>query len=148
MLLSEIFDARHIKLELESETKDEAFEELIETLLALHPELNRQEVREAILMRENKMNTAIIPGIAVPHGCCPALNGIVGVIGISRAGIAYDTEDRQPVHCIFMVLMGASCREKHLRVLSHLLNLLNPQVFSEIMAAQSVQEIHNILRRF
>jgi mannitol/fructose-specific phosphotransferase system IIA component (Ntr-type) len=103
---------------------------------------------EAVTTRENHMNTAVAPGVAMPHGYCHTLKGIVGVIGISRAGNENDTEEREAVHCIFMVLMGHECREKHLSVLSKLLHLLDPQVISEMQAAKSSQDVHDILRRF
>jgi mannitol/fructose-specific phosphotransferase system IIA component (Ntr-type) len=133
---------------LESETKDEAFEELVETISALHPELNREEMLEALTTREKQMNTAVVPGVAVPHGYCHAVNGIVGVIGISRAGIEYDTGKQEPVHCIFMVLMGRSHREEHLHVLGKLLNLFNSQALPKMQAAKSAQDVYDILRRF
>jgi mannitol/fructose-specific phosphotransferase system IIA component (Ntr-type) len=132
-------------MDLESETKDEAFEELIETIIAMHPELDRQEMLEAITMRESQMNTAIAPGFAVPHGYCHTLTGIVGAIGISRAGIEYDTEERKPVYCIFMVLMGQGIREKHLQVLSKLVNVFNSPVLLKIQSAKSAQDVHAIL---
>ncbi|MDR1399521.1 MAG: PTS sugar transporter subunit IIA [Treponema sp.] len=148
MLLNEIFSVQHIKLNLESETKDETFEELVETIIELRPELNRQELLEAITMRENQMNTAVAPGVAIPHGYCHTLGGIVGAIGISRTGIEYDTEAREMVHCIFMVLMSYERREKHLAVLSKLLKLLNSETLTEMQSAKSAQEINDILCRF
>jgi mannitol/fructose-specific phosphotransferase system IIA component (Ntr-type) len=147
-MLSEIFSVQHIKLNLESKTKDEAFDELVETIIAQHSELNRQDMLEAITMRESQMNTAIAPGIAIPHGYCSTLSDIVGAIGISHAGIEYDTEAKEMVHCIFMVLMSYEHREKHLSFLSKLLKLLNPQMLSEIQTAKSAQDLHDILRRF
>lgn len=148
MLLNEIFSVQHIKLNLESETKDETFEELIEIIIALHPELNRQDMLEAITMREKQMNTVVAPGVAIPHGYCHTLSGIVGAIGISRAGIEYDMEAQETVHCIFMVLMSYERREKHLSVLSKLSKLLNLQTLSEMQAAKSAQELNDILCRF
>jgi mannitol/fructose-specific phosphotransferase system IIA component (Ntr-type) len=146
MLLSDVFDTRHIKLNLESVTKDEAFEELTETIITLHPDLNRREVLEAIAVRESQMNTAVMPDVAVPHGYCRTIKSVIGIIGVSRSGVFYETE--QAVHYIFMMLMGNAEREKHLRVLSRLLNLCNSRAFSEIMIAQSGQEICDVLRRF
>jgi mannitol/fructose-specific phosphotransferase system IIA component (Ntr-type) len=148
MLLSEVFNTQHIKLNLESETKHEAFEELIETIIALHPELNRQEILEAITMREKQMNTAVAPGIAVPHGYCRTLDGIVGAVGISRTGIEYDTEEQKPVHCIFMILMSHASREEHLRILSKIMYLLDSPALLKMQAAQSAQDAYDILCRF
>jgi mannitol/fructose-specific phosphotransferase system IIA component (Ntr-type) len=145
MLLSDVFDTRHIKLNLESETKGQAFEELTETVVALHPELDRREALESIIARESQMNTTVIPGVALPHGYCRTLKGIIGVIGVSHAGIDYEA-DR--VHCIFMLLMGDAEREKHLRVLSKVLDLCNSRAFSEITTARTNHEIYDVLRRF
>jgi mannitol/fructose-specific phosphotransferase system IIA component (Ntr-type) len=148
MLLSEVFDIQHIKLNLESETKDKAFEELAETIVIQRPELDREEILEAVTLRENQSNTAVLPGVAVPHGYCHSFNGIVGAIGISPAGILYGAGDPATVHCIFMVLMGESSRENHLRILGRLLNLFNSQELPGIQTAESPREIYDILNRF
>jgi mannitol/fructose-specific phosphotransferase system IIA component (Ntr-type) len=148
MSLKDIFDTGQIKLKLESETKEESFEELIETIASSHPELDRREMLAAVMNREREMNTGIIPGVAVPHGYCRAFSGIVGAIGISPAGIAYDTDDRQPVHCIFMLLLGGDSREHHLRVLGELAALFQTRCLSEIQTAQDVRQVRDILSRF
>jgi mannitol/fructose-specific phosphotransferase system IIA component (Ntr-type) len=54
VLLSEVFDTQCIKLNLKGRTKDEVFAELIETIAAVHPELNRKEMLAAINERENQ----------------------------------------------------------------------------------------------
>jgi mannitol/fructose-specific phosphotransferase system IIA component (Ntr-type) len=148
MLLSEIFNVQHIKVNLESKTKDEAFEELIETVVAMHPELNRRDLLEAVIMREKQMHTAVAPGVAIPHGYCRTLDGMVGAIGISRAGIAYDMAEGETVHCIFMVFMNHERRETHLAALSKLAKLLDSQILMEMRAAASAQELNELLRRF
>jgi mannitol/fructose-specific phosphotransferase system IIA component (Ntr-type) len=53
-----------------------------------------------------------------------------------------------PVYSVFMLLMGESSRERHLRVLSRLLDLLNSESFAVIQAAKSPREVYDILNRF
>jgi mannitol/fructose-specific phosphotransferase system IIA component (Ntr-type) len=146
MPLSDIFGQERIKLNLEGKTKDEVFEELVETIAEPHPEYDRREMLRAVISREDRMNTAILPGVAVPHGYCNAVGGIVGAIGFSRAGIKYDSPE--PVHAIFMLLMDESSREQHLLVLSRLLELFNSQVFAVIQTAKSPREVYDMLYRF
>jgi mannitol/fructose-specific phosphotransferase system IIA component (Ntr-type) len=146
MPLSDIFERELIKLDLESKTRDEVFGELVETIVVSHPEFDREEMLEAVISRENRMNTAILPGVAVPHGYCNAVNGIIGAMGFSRAGIDYDSPDS--VHSVFMILMDGSSRERHLGALSRLLALLNSEFFAVIRSAESPQEVYNVLRRF
>jgi mannitol/fructose-specific phosphotransferase system IIA component (Ntr-type) len=146
MLLSDIFGRELIKLELEGKTREEVFEELVETIVVLHPEFDRREMLEAVISRENRMSTAILPGVAVPHGYCGAVSGIIGAMGFSRGGIDYDSPD--PVHSVFMLLMDGLSREYHLRALSRLLALLHSESFSIIRTAESPQEVYDILCRF
>ncbi len=148
MLLHEIFDVRRIKLHLESETKEESFEELVEMIKETQPELDRNEMLDAIISRENEMNTFICPGIAVPHGYYHNFNGVIGALGISPTGIVYNTEDYQTVNCIFMILMGGEARNEYLNVLQRLLRLLKSQGVEGIQSAKNTQEIFEILRGF
>ncbi|MHB9293641.1 PTS sugar transporter subunit IIA [Hollandina sp. SP2] len=146
MLLSNIFGRELIKLDLESKTKHEVFVELIETIAEQHPEYDRKEMLKAVISRENQMNTAILAGIAVPHGYCNAVGGIVGAMGFSRIGIEYGS--LEPVHTVVMLLMDTLSREHHLWVLSHLLELLNSKSFAAIQAATSPQVVKDMLDRF
>jgi mannitol/fructose-specific phosphotransferase system IIA component (Ntr-type) len=146
MPLTDIFGRELIKVNLESKSKDEVFEELVETIAERYPEIDRQEMFEAVISRENRMNTAILPGIAVPHGYCNAVGGIIGAAGFSREGIKYDS--LEPVHAVFMLLMGESYRERHLRVLSRLLELFKSKSFAAIQAAESPQEVYDTLHQF
>jgi mannitol/fructose-specific phosphotransferase system IIA component (Ntr-type) len=146
MPLSDVFGQELINLELESKTRDEAFEELIETIAGAHPEYDRQEMLDAIISRENRMNTVVLPGIAAPHGYYNAVKGITGAIGFSRRGIDYG--GTEPVHSIFMLLMDELSRERHLRVLSRLLDLLNSESFAALRTAESPRTVYEILRRF
>jgi mannitol/fructose-specific phosphotransferase system IIA component (Ntr-type) len=146
MQLSDIFRQDLIKLDLESKTKNEVFKELIETIAKVHSKFNRREMFDAVIFRENRMNTAILPGVAVPHGYCQVADGIIGAIGFSQTGIEYGS--LKPVHVIFMLLMDASSREYHLRVLSRLLEMLNSRSFAAIQAAETPQEVYDMLYRF
>ena len=147
-MLNEIFTPAHIKLDLESTTKTDVFEELIETIVDRNSEFDRQSLLDAVNLRENKMTTVVRPGIAIPHGYSRTVNGIIGAIGFSRAGIEYDETDGDPVHLVFLLLMDESSREQHLQVLSHLWELLNAGAFSEIRKLRTPQEVYSLLSRF
>jgi mannitol/fructose-specific phosphotransferase system IIA component (Ntr-type) len=147
MLLSDVFDLQCIKLNLESKTKAEVFKELIETITAVHPELDSEEMFAAITERENKMTTYITSGVAVPHGCYQGISDMIGAIGISRTGIAYNADEHKPVYLIFMLLMGEESREKHLHVLNKVFTVLNSAALTHIQTADSPQEVYDILYR-
>jgi PTS system fructose-specific IIC component len=146
MPLSEIFGQERIKLELEGETKDQVFEELIDVIAGSRPEYKPREMLNAVILRENLMNTAILPGIAVPHGYYGAVRGVVGALGFSRGGIEYGSHE--PVHAVFMLFMDTLSQERHLGVLSRLLELFNSKSFPAIQTAENPREVYDILGRF
>lgn len=101
MLLQQVFTPGRIKIGLESEEKDELFEELVD-LVASHDKraFPRVAVLSAVREREAKMSTGIKKGIALPHGKAEGVESLVGAIGVSRHGIDYsalDGEDRKSV---------------------------------------------------
>lgn len=148
-MLREIFDLKNIKLNLEGTTKADVFEELIGTITGQNSELNPSELLSAVSLRESKMNTRIMPGIAIPHGYCRTINGIIGAIGFSRSGIEYYSDERgDPVHLFFMILMDESSREQHLQVLSHLLELINSEDFSVIRELRNPQELYSLISHY
>jgi mannitol/fructose-specific phosphotransferase system IIA component (Ntr-type) len=147
-MLDVIFDPKRINLNLLSRTKSDVLGELVETVKKTDSSLDGQELLNAITMREDKMATIILPGVAVPHGYCSAVHGIIGAIGFSREGIEFDREDRDPVHLFFMLLMDESSREQHLRVLSRLLEMINSATLGDIRGIESSQELYKLLCRY
>jgi mannitol/fructose-specific phosphotransferase system IIA component (Ntr-type) len=148
VFLKDIFDKQSIKLNLESKTKEAVFAELIDAIAIIHPELNRDEIFTAVYDRESKMNTAIAPGVAIPHGYYLGAGNVFGAIGISPAGIDYDVLDHKPVHVVFLIIMDETCREKHLYVLSRLLSMINSGALGCIQEARNSQDVYDILSGF
>jgi mannitol/fructose-specific phosphotransferase system IIA component (Ntr-type) len=148
VLLKDVFDEQSIKLNLENKAKEAVFAELINVIVDIHPELNRDEIFTAVYDRESKMNTSVAPGVAVPHGYYPGAHNIFGAIGISPSGIDYDALDHKPVHVVFLIIMGEAYREKHLHILSRLLSMIKSGALDYIQGAKSSQDVYDILSRF
>jgi mannitol/fructose-specific phosphotransferase system IIA component (Ntr-type) len=148
MLLSEIFNERSIKLNLDADTKETVFMELVETMADVYPELNKTEMLSAIQDRERKMSTAVASGVAVPHGYYPGTNRLFGAIGISKNGIKYNDLDNEPIHFVFLLVMGESAREEHLRTLNRILSLIHSGALASMRMAKDAREVNDILSRF
>ena len=146
MVFEQVFSPESVILNLESKEKDELFEEMVESIVAVQPEIDRAEALSALHERENKMSTGIMHGIAVPHAHCDCAKGEVGAIGISRNGIDYDALDKAPVNLVFMLVCSPSETELHLKVLKELAAILqNPAFVREIMEKQSAKEVYELL---
>ena len=55
-------------------------------------------------------------GLATPHGDLHDGENMVGVSEPCREGLAFDTPDGTPVHCIVLLATPESGRERHLEV--------------------------------
>lgn len=148
MLLSDVFDSRTILLNLSAQTKEAAFSELVGAITAVHPECDKTAIIKALWEREKKLSTGISSGVAIPHAICGGINTTAGAVGISVTGIEYDSLDKNPVHVIFMVVMGEDAKESHLHILDQIFTLIRTEALALIRNAKNAQEIHKILSRF
>ena len=149
MILGQVFNPKTICVNLESEEKEEVFEELVEKLIELKPNLNRQNILSAIYERENLMSTGIKEGIAVPHGKTDEIDEVIGVLGISRKGIDYDALDNKPVYLVFLLLSSKSNAEFHLRVLRHLSTIIETSGFtSELMEQKTAEDAYQVICKY
>jgi PTS system fructose-specific IIC component/PTS system nitrogen regulatory IIA component len=149
MILGQVFDIKSINMNLESDTKDEVFEELLESILTAHPEIDRADALAALHEREAKMSTGIGKGIAVPHGKTPSVKGVIGAVGRSKKGIDYEALDNAPVNLVFMLLTDPDDLEFHLTVLKRLSQLMDSPAFvSSIMNQATAQGAYDAICKF
>jgi PTS system fructose-specific IIC component/PTS system nitrogen regulatory IIA component len=140
MILQKVFQQSAIKTGLESETKDELFEELVDVLArnwTSSAPFPRGNILDALMRREAKMSTGISKGIAVPHATVEGLEAMAGVLGISSQGIDYDALDGHPVYLVFMVLTPPKDAELHLQTLQNLAALIEDREFTSRLAASA-----------
>ena len=143
--LRDIFGLCSIKMDLNSKTKELALAELIESIMVLHPECDRNEMLTAIIEREKKLSTGIGNGIAIPHANCRSIASMHGAIGMSKQGIDFEALDNEPVHIIFLLTINEKANENHLHVLNQIFNLVRSEYLALIKNAKNAEEIHAIL---
>ena len=149
MILQDVLLPEFIKVDMEAEDKDEAFEELVAYYCQADKSGAHDQILDAIVKREAKMSTGIHKGIAVPHGKTTAVDSLHGVLGISRKGVQYDSLDGEPVYLLFMIISPMEDSEKHLRLLKHLAELMEiPQFQTELQAQKDPQSAFKIIRKF
>ncbi|GHU66244.1 hypothetical protein FACS189447_06710 [Spirochaetia bacterium] len=149
MFLHEVFPPGLIKIGLESDDKDEVFEEMVDQFCQVERSDARDEILEALKERESKMSTGIHKGIAIPHGKTNAIDNVYGILGISKKGIDYDALDGQPVYLLFMLLAPQKDAEKHLRLLKRLAGLLDdPKFYTELVAQTDPQAAHGVIKKY
>ena len=149
MLLRDVFQPGVIKVNLEAEDKDEAFEELVDYYCQTGNLKVREDILEALREREAKMSTGIQKGIAIPHGKTNAVDSVCAALGISRKGVDYDALDGEPVYLLFMLVAPQKDSEKHLRILKRLAELLeNPQFSAELQTQKDAQGAYKVICKY
>ena len=75
------------------------------------------------------------------------VNGIVGAVGRSAAGIDFAALDRQPVHLFFLLLSSAEKPEEHLKAMEHIFRSIKNDNLRRFMSqATTRQELVDLLR--
>lgn len=154
-MFSNLIKPENIILNLESDEKDILFAEMVENIVRVQPDINRKEALEALVTRENKMNTCIKAGIAVPHASCNSVNKPIVAMGISKAGIDYEVESvvfpdskSSLVHLVIMILLEQGNTERHLHILADCAKLLQSSDFYQsVLTANSEKEIIDKIKR-
>ena len=146
MNLQSVFSKDSIIPDLQSTDKEELFEEMLQAVINVQSDLNREEALSALKEREEKMTTGIIHAVAVPHCRIDTVRGVVGSVGIAKKGIDYDSLDGQPVHFVFMLICNSMEDALHLEVLKALsFALKNPLFIQNLSECKTSDDIYNLL---
>jgi len=145
--LADLLSEDVIKVDLESEDKEEAFAELIELLVRAGSVTDRQAAVDAIISREDQGSTGIGKGVAIPHGKAGCIAKLTAALGISKEGIEYEAVDQKPVHVIFLVLAKPDNPGPHVQCLAEIARLLQqPGFYDRLAKSSSPRQALDIIR--
>ena len=106
---------------IDSATKQEILEQLIERLASGSEVKSRAELVNGIFQREKLMSTGIGFGIAIPHVRLRSVRTLALAAALVRNGVPdYESLDQIPVRLIFMIIARDDQHAQHLRLLSQL----------------------------
>jgi PTS system nitrogen regulatory IIA component len=145
MQISQVLTLDCTKSAVQCTSKKNALE-LISNIAAEHTGQNATELFECMLNREKMGSTGIGNGIAIPHARMFTSDEAVAILVQCESAIDFDAIDNKPVDLLFALLVpDAQCKE-HLKTLSCMAERLNDkQVLKQLRAAQSDQDLYNIM---
>ncbi|MBN1612812.1 MAG: PTS sugar transporter subunit IIA [Polyangiaceae bacterium] len=147
--LLDFLQEENIVTNLAAASKEEAIEKLVALLVRSHRlvHIDPSQLRESVLTRERDISTCIGGGLAIPHGELADCRKMYGVMGLSRAGLSFDTPDGEPVHCMVLLATPPEQRQRHLEVLAALAKTvgLDPDIKDRLFNARSPAHAHEIL---
>jgi len=81
--------------------------------------------------RELLASTAIGDGIAIPHGKLDTVERLMGALGRSVPGLAFDSIDGKPTHLVFLLVAPSNSAGIHLKALARLSRLFRDASFRQ-----------------
>lgn len=140
--LSKIIDPECIVMNLKSKTKESAIKELV-YLLYKHKKITERDlVLNEILEREKSMSTGMQNGLAIPHSRTSHTNSTSIAIGISRAGIDFDSLDGEKSKVIACLISSNRENDPHIQVLAAFSSFLsNKEAILKILNYTNEKEV-------
>ncbi len=139
-----------VTADLKSTTKKDVIQELVDLLVkagAVEKKI-RPKLVEVLLAREALGSTAIGQGIAIPHGKCEHVEELTAALGVSKAGVEFDSLDGDPAHIFFLLVAPIDSAGPHLKALARISRLLKDKYFRDgLQGAQDAKEILAILQQ-
>ena len=144
--LSHYLDPDLICCDLSSRGKKEVLSELGELLAKAATSPSGKTITTALLDREQLATTGVGDGVAIPHAKLDGLKDNRVAVGISRAGIAFESVDGEPVHIFFALIAPISSAGDHLRILAQISRLLKDvDVRNRLIQATSPQALMEVV---
>lgn len=128
--------------ELSATTKEGVIREMVESLRAAgcFKGTDPEEIVRQVLKRESLGSTGIGRSVAIPHAKHGSVDRLVGTVALSKAGVAFDSLDGEPVH-VFVLLNSPQDRPgDHLRALENVSRSLREDGFVRALRQQTTRE--------
>lgn len=147
MLISEVLTPALVKLDVEAQTKEELFEEMVQLFINNGIIADRDAAVMALIEREQKMSTGIAPDFALPHGKIIGIKGVAMALGIIKNGMDFDSLDDEPVHVVLVLFSEVGNPGPHIEALSEISRLIEiPGFLDKLKEADSPEQIIRIIK--
>ena len=141
MKITELLQAKGVKLGALVATQAEAIETLVDLQVSCGSVADRAAYRDAVLAREAEFSTAVGEGVAIPHAKTPAVSKPGLVAMTVPGGVDWKAPDGKPSDLIFLIAAPDTEANVHLEVLAKLSALLmHPEFPAALRAATTVEE--------
>jgi mannitol/fructose-specific phosphotransferase system IIA component (Ntr-type) len=142
------FEKGSVVNNLESTEKYCAIRELLAKAPVTSTLSNLEQIEKAVLEREKLFTTGLGRGVAIAHGKTAGMGKLLMLLGISEAGIDFQSLDGQPVHLIFLIANNADQTEEYIKALSTLARALRSETFcSRLLKTSDPDRMERIISR-
>ena len=147
MRILELLSPSCVRVPLHSTQKQEILDELVDLLTENGLCPDAASVKRAVWERETQRSTGIGEGLAIPHGKCAALPGLVLAIGKPAQPIEFGSIDKKPVQLVILLVSPPDKKDEHIQALGKISKIMTSAEFRQrAYAAQSPMEVYALFR--
>ena len=148
MQLGQFLDREHVILDIQSQERFASLEEIIERVTTDGYLRNKVKALDELVEREQLATTAVGGGIAIPHVFTDEASRPVLVMARSKAGVAFESLDGNPVYLIFVALAPRKDKDLFINILYHLTRFLKvKENFKDLLEAEEVTDVLAVMAR-
>ncbi|HPM79919.1 MAG TPA: PTS sugar transporter subunit IIA [Candidatus Anammoximicrobium sp.] len=147
--LARIFPPEAVVIGLDKTSKQAVIAALVRRLITLGqlPEQEEDRLVEEIMKRESLGTTALGNGVAFPHTRTPLANRLLGVLGLERTGISFDSLDRSPVYAVFLLLAPDNATKEYFEVLGRITAIgKDKSLRLQLRGCRTAEAVHRFLQ--
>jgi PTS system fructose-specific IIC component len=124
MRLTDYVTPARVKLGLTGDSKEEVIEELVTLLADTCDVTDADTIFQAVMNREREGSTGLEKGVAIPHAKSDAVGSLSIVVGISREGIDFASQDGKPAHLFFLMVAPTSESGPHVQAIAKIVKMI------------------------
>ncbi|MCK4529798.1 MAG: cation:proton antiporter [Candidatus Marinimicrobia bacterium] len=142
--LDKVLDAKCIIMNLDADSKEGIIRSLVDVLNNNNSLLDAEEVKQAVLERENAMSTGMQHGVALPHGKTDAVKKITMAVGLKPEGFDFKSLDGKPSKVFILVVSRKKTAEPHIQLLSEIgKKLFSENAVNKLLSCKNEEEVRN-----
>lgn len=142
MNLFSLLEAKTVLHQLVVKDKEELISVLVDALEYKLGSENMEEIKSAVIERENVMSTGVGKGLAIPHCKIDAVEESQAAFALLEEPLEFDSIDGEPVRMVFLLISPNAKNNLHIKLLSRVSKLMNSGSFREqILSCTSQEEI-------
>lgn len=141
MRMSDFVVRDSISPNLTHTNKNDVIREMVDNLrrAGFFPGSEPDDIVKQIQKREQLGSTGIGRGVAIPHTKHTSVDKLVGTVAVSKAGVAFDSLDGEPVHVLVMLISPQDRPGDHLRALENVSRTLKDDAFVRLLRDAETQ---------
>lgn len=148
MKVSNLLTNNMVILDLGSDGRDGAIREMVSFLKGRRKEIKEKDLYERLIQREELGSTAIGEGFAIPHCKVKSAKDLTVLLGISRKGVDFHSQDKKPSFIFFLVVSSPDNPSINLQALAAIAHLIrkSKNLVKKIINAKNINEVLTVIQ--